>query len=220
MPRLAVIPDLHMRSALLERARELAEEGYPLLFLGDYGDNGPRPNDPGFLREVFALAAERGATMLVGNHDLAYVYPSEERFRYPGYEPATAAGMAAVFAEYGGLLRFAHRRGPYLFTHAGVSAALARVLAARYGVEGVDAVARFLNVAQPPELFYRSPVNGGADPFDGPCWLRLPQYTGAFGDEGVTQVVGHSSQARIRLRENLLMVDVGLPLVLEWGGMR
>lgn len=201
----------------MERARELADEGYPLLFLGDYCDNGPRPNDPRLLRRLFALARERGAPLLIGNHDLAYVFPDEPRFRYDGYEADTAEAIAGVYAEFGDCLRFAHREGKYLFTHAGVSDALARVLAARYGARDVDEVVRCLNVEQPPELFYRSPVNGGADPFDGPCWLRLPQYTGAFEEAGVTQVVGHSSQARIRVKENLIMVDVGLPLVLEWG---
>lgn len=218
MPRLAVIPDIHMRRALVERARELAGEGYSLLFLGDYCDNGPRPNDPHLLRQLFTLARERGAPLLIGNHDLAYVYPDEPRFRYDGYEPHNAGQIAEVYAEFGDCLRFAHREGKYLFTHAGVSEPLARVLAARYGARSVDDAVEVLNVEQPPELFYRSPVNGGADPFDGPCWLRLPQYTGVYTDKGITQVVGHSSQARIRVKENLLMVDVGLPLLLEWAG--
>ena len=216
MPALAVIPDIHMRRALFERARELSDEGYPLLFLGDYCDNGPRPNDPGLLRAIFTLARERDAPLLIGNHDLAYVYPDEGRFRYDGYEPRGAEAIAEVYLEFADSLRFAHREADYLFSHAGLSDVLVRVLAARYGIRGPDAAVRFLNAEQPPELFFRSPVNGGADPFDGPCWLRLPQYNGAFVEEGITQVVGHSSQARIRLRHNLLMIDVRLPLVLEW----
>lgn len=216
MHSLAVIPDVHMRRQLLRRAVELSDEGYPVLFLGDYCDNGPGPNDPGFLRELFAFARERGAPLVIGNHDLAYVYPAQGRFRYAGYEPGNADAIAEVYARYRDLLCFAHLRGPYLFSHAGVSGVLTRVLAAKYGVAGVEAVVDYLNEAQPPELFFRSPVNGGADAFDGPCWLRLPQYGGAFAEEGITQVAGHSSQARIRLKHNLLMIDVGLPLVLEW----
>ena len=214
--RLAVIPDLHMRHRLLDEAVRLRGEGYEVCFLGDYVDNGPHANDPAFLREVFGFCRKAGATPLLGNHDLAYVYPDREEYRINGYEPANAAAVAEVYAEYADLFRYVARFDRYVCSHAGLSRTLLNALAVRHGCVGLEATLALLNDARPPELFYRSRHNGGTDPFDGPLWLRLPQYHGALQAEGITQVVGHSSQATIRLRHNLLMIDVRRALVMEW----
>ena len=214
--RLAVVPDLHMRHRLFDEAVRLRGDGYDVCFLGDYVDNGPHANDPAFLREVFGFCREAGATPLLGNHDLAYVFPDREAFRISGYEPANASKVADVYAEYADLFRYVHRVDRYVCSHAGLSRTLLNALVVRYGCTGVDEVICVLNEERPRELFFRSGHNGGDDPFDGPMWLRLPQYHGALIREGITQVVGHSSQATIRLRFNLLMIDVRRALVLEW----
>ena len=124
--------------------------------------------------------------------------------------------VAAAFEEYRELFRFVYRLDRFLLSHAGVSRALLHVLAVKYGVHDLDDVVAYLNERRPPELFFCSRHNGGADPFDGPLWLRLPQFHGALADQGITQVVGHSSQATIRLKHNMLMIDVRRPLVIEW----
>ena len=206
-----------MRRGVFRHALDLHAAGHPVVLLGDYVDNGPRPNDAGFVREVFAFCREAGAVPLVGNHDLAYLFPAEERFRRQGYEPASADALAEAYAEAADLLRFAHLvDGRYLLTHAGVSHAYICALEGHYGVAGPAELVRYTNEARPRELFYCSPVDGGSDPFSGPLWLRLPQYHGVYRSAGITQVVGHSSQSTIRMRHNLLMVDVQLPLLLEW----
>ena len=207
-----------MRSGLLTEAVRLREQGCDVVFLGDYVDNGPRANDPVFLRELFGFCRKAHAVPLLGNHDLAYVFPDREDYRIDGYEPQTAAAVAEVYAEYAADLAYVHRAGPYVFSHAGLSHALLTALALRYGVAGTDAAIAYLNEAQPPELFFRSRHNGGTDAFDGPTWLRLPQFHGALADEGITQVVGHSSQSVIRLRHNMMMIDVKRALVIEWSG--
>ena len=214
--RLAVVPDVHMRRGLFEEAVRLHEQGCRVVFLGDYVDNGPRANDPVFLRELFGFCREAHATPLLGNHDLAYVFPDREDYRINGYEPATAAAVAEVYAEYAADFAYVHRVGKYVFSHAGLGQPLLNALALRYGAVDLDDAVAYLNERQPPELFFRSRYNGGTDAFDGPTWLRLPQFHGALAEEGITQVVGHSSQAVIRLRHNMLMIDVKRALVLEW----
>ena len=214
--RLAVIPDVHMRHRLLDEAVRLRGEGYDVCFLGDYVDNGPHANDPGFLRELFGFCREARATPLLGNHDLAYVFPERTDYRINGYEPANAAAVATVYAEYADLFRYAHRVDKVLLTHAGMSRTFLNALAVTYGCDDLDEVVAYLNDRRPAELFFRSRHNGGTDAFDGPLWLRLPQYHGALQSEGITQVVGHSSQATIRSRFNLLMIDVKRALVMEW----
>ena len=216
MQSLAVIPDIHMRRSVFQHAVDLAEDGHDVVLLGDYVDNGPRANDAGFLSEVFAFAEAYDAVALIGNHDLAYLYPERPRFRQNGYEPATAPALEAVYARYRDQLRFAYHRGRYVFSHAGFSRKLVACLTARYGARSPREVVDLVNAQAPPEVFYQGPANDGGDLLDGPLWLRLPQYDGCWLEEGVLQVTGHSSQSTIRFRENLLMIDVGLPLLLEW----
>ncbi len=213
---LAVIPDIHMRHQLFNEAVRLHGEGNKVVFLGDYVDNGPQPNDPVFVREIFEFCRKTDSTPLIGNHDLAYLYPEEVRFRKNGYEADTAAKVAEVYAEFADLLRYVYRLDRYVCSHAGLSRTLLNVLMSKYGAADLDAAIRCLNEDRPPELYYCSPVNDGTDAFDGPMWLRLPQYHGALQDEGITQIAGHSSQSTIRLKHNLLMIDVRRPLLVEW----
>ncbi len=216
MPSLAIIPDIHMRQSVFQHALDLREQGHPVVLIGDYVDNGPRANDPKFIRRIFSFCREYGAVPLIGNHDLAYLYPHELSFRKNGYEEENAAEIAAVYDEFRSIFKYIYRVDHYLISHAGVSSTFAQWIARKYNVEGLDNLIHYINEHRPPELFWCSPHNEGDDPFDGPTWLRLPQYTGAFEKEGITQVVGHSSQSTIRLKQNLLMIDVRLPLLVEW----
>lgn len=216
MPSLAVIPDIHMRRHVFQYALDLAEQGHQVVLLGDYVDNGPRPNDPRFLREIFEFCRKAKAIPLLGNHDIAYLYPEKSGFRQNGYEADTALAIKEVYAEYSHLFKFVYRNDHLLVSHAGISQHFASILEAKYSIQGVDQIVHFLNEEQPPELFFQSPINNGKAPFDGPLWLRLAQYEAAFSSEGITQIVGHSSQSTIRMKHNLIMVDVGLPFLIEW----
>ena len=216
MPSLAVVPDIHMRPSVFAHAVALEAEGHQVVLLGDYADNGPRPNDAGFLREVLGFCRETGTVPLIGNHDLAYLFPEDEGFRQNGFEPDSLAALAEVYAEYRPELRYAFRKQKYLCSHAGFSGVFMRVMESKYGVDTVDQLIAFLHEEEPPELYYQSTHNDGQAAFDGPLWLRLPQYRGALEAEGITQVVGHSSQSTIRVKHNLIMIDVRLPLLLEW----
>ena len=205
-----------MRTRLFDEAQRLHGEGFQVIFLGDYVDNGPVPNDPAFLRELFEFCRATASVPLLGNHDVAYLYPEREHLRASGYEAASARKVAAAFEEFADLFRFVYRLDRYVCSHAGISRALLHVLAIKYGIHQLDDVIEFLNERRPPELFFCSRHNGGQDSFDGPLWLRLPQFHGALSEQGITQVVGHSSQATIRLKHNLLMIDVRRPLIIEW----
>ncbi len=213
---LAVIPDIHMRHQLFHEAVRLHGEGNKVVFLGDYVDNGPQPNDPVFLRELFEFCRKTGSTPLIGNHDLAYLFPDDISFRKNGYEPGNARAVAEVYTEFADMLQYVYRLDRYVCSHAGLSKTLLNVLMTKYRCADLDAAIAYLNEEQPPELYYCSPVNDGTDPFDGPMWLRLGQFHGALQDEGLTQIVGHSSQSTIRLKHNLLMIDVRRPLLVEW----
>ncbi len=213
---LSVIPDVHMRGRLLDEAQRLHAEGFKVVFLGDYADNGPKPNDPLFLREVFEFCRKANAVPLIGNHDLAYIFPDQPKYQVFGYEAANARRMADVYAEAADILQYVYRLDRYVCSHAGISRALLNVLAIKYDVHGLNEVIQFLNEQKPEELYYCSHYNGGTDAFDGPMWLRLPQFHGALSELGIMQVVGHSSQSAIRLKHNLLMIDVKRPLVIEW----
>ena len=214
--RLAVIPDVHMRRKMLHFAIDLQAEGYPLVFLGDYADKGLKGNNPKFLRELFSFAMKHHAVLLVGNHDLAYLFPERKEFIIDGYEAKNATEIADIYDEYREHFTFVHRVDKYIFSHAGLGTTLLDAMQKQHPDCSLDRIIETLNTTLPPELFYRSGHNGGTDPFDGPLWIRPEQYDGALAAEGITQVVGHSSQSSIRLKHNLLMVDVQLPLIMEW----
>ena len=214
--RLAVIPDVHMRRKMLNFAIDLQEEGYHLIFLGDYANKGPRGNDPIFLAELFAFAKTNRSILLIGNHDLAYLFPDREDFRIEGYEENNASLISDIYQEYKENFSFVYRKDKYLFSHAGLSKKLLKSIHRQHPTFSLNESIDYLNSEQPPELFYRTEQNGGIDHFDGPLWIRPEQFEGALMEEGITQVVGHSSQASIWLKYNLLMVDVQLPLIIEW----
>ncbi len=205
-----------MRRKMLNFAIDLQEEGYDLVFLGDYVNKGTRGNDPKLLNEIFAFAKTHQSKLLIGNHDLAYLYPDRPDFKIEGYEEDNASAISDIYQEYKEDFCYVYRNDKYLFSHAGLSKKLLARIHRQYPNYSLDETINYLNKKQPPELFYRTERNGGTDHFDGPLWIRPEQFNGALMEEGITQVVGHSSQASIWLKHNLLMVDVQLPLIIEW----
>ena len=205
-----------MRRSIFQHAVALSEAGHELVLLGDYVDNGPRPNDAGFLREVFTFAQDVNATLLVGNHDLAYLYPERHDYRKSGYEPRGAKAIERVYAQFREHFRVAYKQDHIVCSHAGFSRQFVELIHGRYGVSSPAEVVNLVNADDLPETTYCGPANDGRDAIDGPMWLRLPQYDGCWQQERILQVAGHSSQSTIRFRKNLMMIDVRLPLLLEW----
>lgn len=123
-----IIPDVHGRE-FWRHAVEGLDENTHVVFLGDYMD--PYEDDWIYWSDAFKglqdiIAFKKAhpgqVTLLYGNHDLHYLFPSLKGSRYNPYQ---AERLKTVFTENAEAFQmaFEHRMDGrrFLFTHAGVS---------------------------------------------------------------------------------------------------
>ncbi len=96
--RFLIIPDLHHHA---EHADFWIQQfpGRRVIFLGDYFDDfRDHPSDAAAMAEWVKHKVESEPTwvFLVGNHDLPYLYPLDERFMGPGFHLSKREEIGAV----------------------------------------------------------------------------------------------------------------------------
>jgi len=224
--QLVIIPDVHGRDFWREAVRLRPDAEF--LFLGDYIDPYPHEGisrDKAFagLLDIIAFkdANPEKVTLLMGNHDLHYLYPNLMGSRY---DYVNAGRNASLFREKRSLFSLAHETTAggkrFLFSHAGVG----RGWITRYlpTLDGKDLNAELLNgMAELPAFvralgdvsFYR----GGGDPFGSMVWADVNEHM----DEGnrfpeVVQVFGHTMDSQpVVCRERVYCLDCSRPFILD-----
>ncbi|NEU10080.1 metallophosphoesterase [Flavihumibacter sp. R14] len=98
-----------------------------IIFLGDYVDPpaGEELSDLLILENLeriiaFKAAQHEKVVLLLGNHDVHYMYP-EEAGICSGFRPQMFADLRAIYRQNAELFRMAFQYQTYLFTHAGIS---------------------------------------------------------------------------------------------------
>lgn len=227
--KILVIPDVHGR-AFWREAVEAAGE-MPVVFLGDYLD--PYPDEAisreeaweGFV-EIVALKKNQPdrVTLLLGNHDLAYVNSAIAGSRF---DRRNAKRNRAFFYENMALFDLTRsietQERRYLLSHAGI---LRGWVGAHEKLLGTsDDIGNSLN-----ELLhdnsYRFPLmmamadvssyRGGLDLYGSPVWADVSeQATDRFEWEGIYQIFGHTWMPEEIITPYWACLDCGRAFVLD-----
>lgn len=127
--KLLVISDIHGKHELIQSAiDEFIHHDYnKLVFLGDYADSFDRSNEDILrcFRLIIDAKEEMGddVILLLGNHDVQYLYEDNSEITCKGYRPNIYASLHHYLKSYKTHFQYAYSIGNYLFTHAGVTSA-------------------------------------------------------------------------------------------------
>jgi len=197
MSKILVLGDIHGLTSW--KGIVQAEEWDVCVFLGDYFDSWDHTAEEQIenFRDIWAfkMATEfededRKVILLMGNHDLHYLIPSEE---YSGYNRIHMKEIQDALLKAKSEMQAAYELDGYLFTHAGVTKTWARDngIDTDNIVEGINA----LNL----EKFKFSQVDTsgyGQHVSQGPMWVR-PESLEKDAVDIYIQVVGHTKQKEV-----------------------
>ena len=203
-----VIPDVHLKPWMFQRASELMKEteADKAVCLMDIPDDWRQEFNLDLYISTFdaavSFAKEFPETLwCYGNHDICYPWNQRET-GYSKIAPRTVCEKLRVLREElpdEKQLAFLHRIDDVLFCHGGLTDEYVRpyVPAKRYN--NIDAVIDTINGFGPGELWQ------DASPF----WYR-PQYYGGkmYKPRKLLQVVGHTPVEAITRKGNLISCDV------------
>lgn len=127
-PRTLVIPDIHMRCAMVDEIlATLASRYDQIVLLGDYFDRPPTergsPVSPGEAESVVTWLkdslARKNRVHLVGNHDLSYFVPRKETYCSGTTTEIRRSIQDGLLPHLLWEFRAATQVGPWLLSHAG-----------------------------------------------------------------------------------------------------
>ena len=198
-----VIPDVHGRTFWRQAVNEYLGKEH-IIFLGDYMDpysyEGITPTDAyKVFHEIIDLkkAHPDDITLLLGNHDLHYLYPELEGSRL---DHANAARNKAFFIQHKDLFQLAAERTVagkrYLFTHAGVGRLWIESFIPSFPEEEITAKLLNNSFNLPSFIGPLSAVSyyrGGPDLYGSCIWADLQEQGEYYNQlESAIQVFGHT----------------------------
>ena len=206
--KILVIPDIHLKPYMFQRAAELLEKGTAerAVCLMDIPDDWGKGNQIELYVQTYdaaiAFAEKYPDTMWAyGNHDLCYLWNESES----GYSPAAAWTVQEKLLELrralpdGNEMQYIHKVDNVLFCHGGVLDYFVRSTVKSSVYHEVDEVVRVIN-----GLHHDTMWNDAS-----PIWYR-PQYSGGrmYKPRRILQVVGHTPVERIERNGNVISCDV------------
>ena len=238
--RILIIPDVHGRTFWRDAVEAAGE--MPVVFLGDYLDPYPdewisRQEAWDELQAIVALkkAQPERVTLLLGNHDLAYVNSALKGSRF---DQRNARRNRAYFFENLALfdmtfsLEMPGRPGPgygpgpgrrYLLSHAGILPGWVSANERLFGTD--DDIGDRLNELlhddsrRFPFMLALSDVSfirGGLDLCGSPVWADVSEHApDRFEWDGVYQIFGHSRMPEAIITPYWACLDCGRAFVLE-----
>ena len=200
VPRTLVIPDIHNDFARAEAyIAHLSGRFDRIVFLGDYFDNfGDTPEIVfGVAKWLQQSIEQPNRIHLVGNHDLAYLAPSDFTW-CSGFEPDKLRAIAPVL----NLLprnqfHAAVAIDGWLLSHAGFLPCYASGRSAVSLAVWADSMLRQLFAGGRPSLFEVGAARGGRAPVAGITWCDWEREF--LPTEGIHQLVGHTPADTVRI---------------------
>lgn len=193
------IPDLHGNPAWKDAIDQEADK---IIFLGDYVDsfNYSDKEIESNLRDViaFKLANPDKVELLIGNHDITYMFGVE--YMCSGYRSSQAEVLTEIFTTHKDLFKIAYQYKDGLWTHAGISKRwwdkYGQWLQERLPDSNYGDLLNFafnFNTFKPC-LFEVGPNSGGRlGDESGPLWVRPDEMTETEPfDLNINQIVGHT----------------------------
>lgn len=212
MSLVLVIPDVHLKPFIFDRAESILESGQAdfAIQLGDLVDDWGQLKNVGLYNETMKRAyefhkAHPDALWVMGNHDYDYVHPFADA-RSSGHSAAAESDMREWLAKMdniGARAQFVHILDNVIFTHAGLTESWMAYLTSLYMgydyPEDDETLARLVNFAASADLFMEN----------SPLWAR-PQFNASqqlYYYRSHLQVVGHTPVEAVNLEDNLLSTD-------------
>ncbi len=206
MSKVFVVPDVHLRPWMFEKASEkISENPYDVIvMLGDLVDDWGQERNASLYRETFDAAIEfvklhPNTLYCYGNHEMSYIWGKWES-GYSGYvenivrEKFTQL-MDAMPPENHAYI---HRIDDVLFSHAGLTEKFVYDYFGRNDVPDIDYIVRRVNKMGMLELWDN----------DSPIWARPQNGRMKLYPANMMQVVGHTPITKPTKEGNLLTVDV------------
>ena len=206
--KVLVIPDVHLKPWMFERADKIMEQGAAELAvcLMDIPDDWNQEYNLELYKETFdaaiAFAKKYPKTLWAyGNHDLSYIWNELES----GYSPAAVYTVALKLDELacalpeGNEIRYVQKIDNVIFCHGGLLDYFVKKTVPEEKYHDVDEVVRIIN-GLPREYMWSDAS---------PIWHR-PQYTAGkmYGADKILQVVGHTPVEEIYREGNVISCDV------------
>jgi hypothetical protein len=208
--RIIAIGDIHGRSSW---EKILEKEKYDhCIFMGDYLDSREGIAADQQLKNFEAILNFKrknlsSITLLLGNHDYHYLLTNSER--YSGFQPEIQAEAAHMLqpAIDAGHIQPCLITENLLFSHAGITNTWCK----KNNVHMIDLQNEINQLLQTsPDAFqftYGKNFSPFGDDIDqSPIWVR-PNSLKEDMIHGYTQIVGHTTQNKIRTDDNLLLID-------------
>jgi len=205
---LLVIPDVHLKSWMFERASEIMKEKGidQAVCLMDLPDDWNKQFQTQLYEQTYNAAADFArewpkTKWCYGNHDLSYVWGRLETGYSPYAERTVLNGIDHLRESLTSDLNLAvvHRIDNVLFSHGGILHDFVCDNIGRRKRGNTDFVIDALN-SFGPDIMWKD---------DSPIWAR-PQYTGErmYREKSMLQVVGHTPLKGISQTGNLISCDV------------
>ena len=206
--RILVIPDVHLKPWMFQRASELMTEikADRAVCLMDIADDWNRQFDLELYVQTYdaaiAFAGEHPDTLwCYGNHDLCYLWNQRET-GYSRIAPRTVCEKLQALQETlpdGRQLAYLHRIDNVLFSHGGLADFFVLQYVPARAYHDVDAVLQRINSLGCEELWQDA----------SPIWYRPQYYAGRlYKPRKLLQVVGHTPVKGIIRKGNLISCDV------------
>ena len=190
MSKVLVIPDVHLKPWMFERASRLMERADIAVVLGDLVDDWGRQDD----RDAYADTVEAALRFdakhpdtlwCYGNHDYCYLHFEEGAYNTgfsDGLKYFVRTRLRELESAVGDRFKVVHEIDGVLFSHAGVGQRYVEALKERLGEDlTLEECVEFANEVAGPSVLWddRSPL-----------WLRPSASRPGVG--GVRQVAGHT----------------------------
>lgn len=206
--KVLVIPDVHLKPWMFERASELMKEGKAekTVCLMDIPDDWRQQFNLDLYINTFdaaiAFAREHPDTLwCYGNHDICYIWNQRET-GYSKIAPWTVCEKLRVLREAlpdERQLAFLHRIDNVLFCHGGLADEFVRQYVPEELQDDIDGVIETINGFGLGEMWQDL----------SPIWYRPQYYKGKmYKSEELLQVVGHTPVESITKIGNLISCDV------------
>ena len=208
MMRVLVIPDIHLKTWIFDRAEDILRAGKAdrAVCLMDMPDDWNMEFQVERYKETFDRAIAFAETYpdtlwCYGNHDISYPWGKLETGYSPYAERTVMSGLEKLkrILKEPSQIAFIHRIDNVLFSHGGLSTDFVRWLNEELLDADMDEVIAAINGA-PQEYLWND---------QSPLWLR-PQYreVDAFRRGLFIQVVGHTPVEKISERDGIISTDV------------
>ncbi len=197
--RTLIIPDLHHHTGHADHW--LATQRHDrVVFLGDYFDDyGDNVNDA---RRTALWLRERmektGDVFLLGNHDIAYMFPRSPELFCPGFTAAKARGIGEILRPgHWQRFRLAHAEQGWLLSHAGFHPVWIKEPTVERILKRCDQAMQKARRRVFDPILGAGAERGGPQCYGGPLWM---DFDSLIPIPDLHQIVGHTPGGEVRAK--------------------